>query len=239
MIKQKLTGTKEWAHSNVNIQTGCENNCLYCYAKKIAFRYKRIQSEEDWKYPQFNRENYLKQLMRKKPTNGRIMFPSSHDISISNWRECHQVIYHLLIIGNDIILVSKPKLAAMLNFFTDDMLQFKDQLEFRFTIGFWDNHTQMLWEPEAPPLWERLQCVERAVQKGFTVSISMEPLLETQPEIIEDMLQYFVSQGISEIWIGAMNYTKNAPKLNYNLIYQTFKAWPEIKWKESFRKHLK
>ena len=27
------TGTREWAASNVNIQDGCEHDCLYCYAK--------------------------------------------------------------------------------------------------------------------------------------------------------------------------------------------------------------
>jgi len=40
-ISRPPTGTQEWAASNVNIQDGCEHDCLYCYAKIMAIRYKR------------------------------------------------------------------------------------------------------------------------------------------------------------------------------------------------------
>lgn len=38
-------GTKEWASSNINLFYGCANNCMYCYAKKMALRFGRIKSE--------------------------------------------------------------------------------------------------------------------------------------------------------------------------------------------------
>ena len=49
MESRKITsGTKEWADNNINIVFGCENNCRYCYAKKMAIRFER-KTEETWK----------------------------------------------------------------------------------------------------------------------------------------------------------------------------------------------
>jgi DNA repair photolyase len=31
------SGFKEWATKKVNISTGCENDCAYCYAKLIGY----------------------------------------------------------------------------------------------------------------------------------------------------------------------------------------------------------
>ncbi len=47
-MKKQIFGTKEWAASNVNIQSGCPNDCRYCYAKSMAIRHKR-KTRENWK----------------------------------------------------------------------------------------------------------------------------------------------------------------------------------------------
>jgi len=47
------TGTKEWADTNVNICSGCKNNCRYCYAKKMAMRFGR-KTESTWKIMELN-----------------------------------------------------------------------------------------------------------------------------------------------------------------------------------------
>lgn len=39
--KKTAHGTQEWADFNVNIQTGCENDCLYCYARERITATKR------------------------------------------------------------------------------------------------------------------------------------------------------------------------------------------------------
>jgi len=35
-IQRQGTGTKEWEDVTENIQKGCANNCLYCYAADKA-----------------------------------------------------------------------------------------------------------------------------------------------------------------------------------------------------------
>jgi DNA repair photolyase len=42
------TGTREWSEYSFNIGLGCSNNCLYCYARQNALRYKKINSPDEW-----------------------------------------------------------------------------------------------------------------------------------------------------------------------------------------------
>ena len=44
-VPKPAHGTGEWAAGNVNIQNGCEHNCLYCYAKAMAIRFRRNTPE--------------------------------------------------------------------------------------------------------------------------------------------------------------------------------------------------
>ncbi len=70
-------GTKEWSRKNVNFQNGCQANCEYCYARMMACKYNRIPWEEWGDY-----EIRSKDAQRRyKKFNGRIMFPSSHNIA--------------------------------------------------------------------------------------------------------------------------------------------------------------
>ena len=70
-------GTKEWASSNVNICKGCFNDCVYCYAKRMGIRFKR-NTLENWKFMVINEKAVSKGYGKRK---GRIMFPTSHDIT--------------------------------------------------------------------------------------------------------------------------------------------------------------
>ena len=45
-----VTGTKEWADRNHNLQTGYEHDCAYCYAGAMAVRFGRCKAA-DWKEP--------------------------------------------------------------------------------------------------------------------------------------------------------------------------------------------
>ena len=93
-------------------------------------------------------------------------------------------------------------------------------------------------EPNAPPFEERIDSVKWALQSGHKVSISCEPLLDVDCGIVEALLHDPELQGISEIWVGAMNGVRNTPILQYENTYWRYKDNPKIKFKESFRKHL-
>jgi DNA repair photolyase len=113
-------------------------------------------------------------------------------------------------------------------------------IEFRLTIGTYQDQIREFWEPNAPSISERIACVKLLNQHNIKTSISCEPLLDSNNEngevlILDWLLQHAENK---EIWVGAMQYTKNPPILDYDLIYAKYKDIPQIKWKESFRKHL-
>lgn len=231
---KKTKNVYEWADKSINIQNGCRNNCKYCYAKKLGIRYNRT-TEETWQYPK------IKEKLPSIPHNKRIMFPSTHDIDQENIEKVISLLHNLILAKNQILIVSKPHLDCIKRIcFEFD--QAKDQIEFRFTIGSCDNEILKYWEPNAPTFEERLECVKFALSQGFIVSISCEPLLEDMQlygpfdcfvsgvKVINQLLEL----PIKELWIGAMNYIKNKPKLSLDTIYHRYVNDSRIKWKNSF-----
>ena len=74
-MSKEVFGTKEWAKYNMNCYHGCQHDCKYCYAKAGSVRQQRLI--ENWPNVE------LRKGMKKKgfgKRNGRIMFPSRHDI---------------------------------------------------------------------------------------------------------------------------------------------------------------
>jgi len=77
MVQTK--GTKEFADNNFNWCYGCNNNCVYCYSKWMAVKFKRIQSESEWEIMRPNLK--ITNKKRFKKYDGIIMTPTSHDIT--------------------------------------------------------------------------------------------------------------------------------------------------------------
>lgn len=142
-------GTKEWADSNVNFQLGCKNNCRYCYAKGMALRFGRIKNEEEWATEVIDREKVRRTFGKRQ---GRVMFPTTHDLNDENYLECGQVIENLLRAGNDILITTKPrysvimKLCDWLNSYMSDYHS-QDHVQFRFTITAMNDDILQYWEP--------------------------------------------------------------------------------------------
>ena len=92
-----LFETKEWAPFNFNFMSGCSNDCVYCYAKDMATRFKR-KTPDTWKTEE-SVEMSGKSYSRK---SGEIMVPSSHDITPDNIETAMEVLDKLLSSGNNL-----------------------------------------------------------------------------------------------------------------------------------------
>ena len=195
----KITlGTKEWADSNVNCYLGCSNDCRYCYAKKMAIRFNR-STEYTWKNMKPNQKNIIKGYAKRK---GRIMFPTSHDITMESLDGCIIVLSKLIDAGNEILITSKPRfdcIRKLCNVFNKK----KDLIQFRFTITSKTNDLLKFWEPNAPSFNERFKALKFAFKEGFKTSVSVEPFLDEDPYILVEMLYPYITESI---WIGKMNY---------------------------------
>jgi len=248
MSSKPVSGTKEWACHNVNCYNGCCHDCVYCYARRDAVRFKRMTAEQ-WANE------------RRKPTEiqkarrllgGGIMFPTTHDINPNNLSDCLIVLGKLLEAGNKVLVVTKPHPSCIETICTQ-MAPYKQQILFRFTIGLLDDNLRAFWEPGAPSFTERLASLRHAFDAGYETSVSAEPLLEPwSVQTLVDSLRPFVTHSI---WIGKANQLRQRtswklpsdhPEIVRLLswqtdekvweIYKMFKNDPLIRWKDSYKK---
>jgi|GEM_PF-272594 len=250
--KPKPFGTKEWAKINVNCCIGCSHNCRYCYARGYGLWYKRLAENDidQWKVEKIRQKNVDKGYRKR---DSLIMFPSSHDITPTNFTACHTVLGKLLKAGNKVLIVSKPHFECI-DKICRDFTEYKDNILFRFTISATDNDILSFWEPGAPSYEERKQCLKIAWHFGFQTSVSVEPMLD--PGRIDDLIAELDPLVTDTIWVGLMQHfqfvrieDKTVESAIEKIragqtvdkiqpIYEKHKDNPKIRWKESIRKLL-
>ena len=96
--------------NRINICTGCENDCLYCYMKPISARKPNGKKPADWHNMEIRQPDVDK---NRKLHDGLVGFPSSHDITPSNINAYLTVLGKLLRAGNEVLIVSKPRLDCI------------------------------------------------------------------------------------------------------------------------------
>jgi len=245
-----VSGTQEWAATNVNIQKGCEHDCTYCYAKSMAVRMGR-STAGGWASPLAN-QRALGRRFRKR--SGTIMFPSSHDITPSNIGECLAVLTRMLEAGNHVLIVTKPD-SDCVERLCRELEPHKGRILFRFTIGSADDAILKRWEPGAPSFARRLAALQHAHARGFATSVSCEPMLDARVDKVVEAVRPFVTDAV---WIGKANRLRHAVRINapgneeamrwadellatqtdgaIRDLYARFQADPLIKWKDSIKK---
>ena len=253
MKKTNNFGTQEWAVKTVNCCTGCSHDCLYCYAKAMSVRHKKIDISR-WNEPIIRQKMIDKNIGTRK---GTTMFPSTHDLHPENLDVIIPFLRKLLSTDNNVLIVSKPHLEVIKEIcksFSHN--SYKNRILFRFTIGSWDDDILKAWEPGAPNFYERISSLHHAFNLGYKTSVSMEPMLDRQPWKTISQAKPYVTDSI---WLGKMNDWKKRLKVNahsiskihpdlighiescenddkiWNLYYR-FKEDPIIKWKESIKK---
>lgn len=241
-------GTKEWAPFNFNFMSGCSNDCVYCYAKDMAIRFKR-KTPDTWKTEEAV-DMSGKSYSRK---SGDIMVPSSHDITPGNIETAVSVLDKLVSNGNNLLVVTKPNFECTKRI-VDTFSDRKEHLKFRFTIGSADSSVLKLWEPGAPDFEERLKSLRYAFDYDFSTSISCEPLLDEHFDDLYEKVSPYVN---GSIWIGKMNSAVKRVRDNTGgkfpmekvqelvvsqsdekilALFLKYKDNPLIEWKESIKK---
>ncbi len=252
------TGANEpgWGDGGtINIHKyGCEHNCRYCYARKIAmnpfFGGVRCTAEQ-WAEPVIDMARVNKGYRKRK---GRVMFPSAHDITPRNFSQCFTVLHRLLEAGNDVVIVSKPHFECIRQL-TSLLSRYRRNVEFRFTMGSVRADVLEFWEPGAPSYDERIGCLLLAHHRRFATSISCEPMLDRRPGAVwEDCFDHVTEA----VWFGKMN--KMESRVNFSTVeggsdsyylnmiretqtdeairslYEKMKDKEKVRWKDSIRK---
>lgn len=246
-----ISGTREWSSKSVNCVTGCSHNCRYCYAKYDAITRFKKATADSWPH-EIIRDDMIKKGWGK--SKGTIMFPTQHDITPPVLDACITVLRKMLIVGNKVLVVTKPHIKCVTRMVTD-LREYKDQILFRFTIGASDDNILSYWEPGAPDFAERLESLKTAYAHGYMTSISMEPNLD--PPNTAQNFNIFKSYVSDSIWIGCLNkggmrveiQTEEDRKqldrilewqdaVHMGRIYNQLKDEPLVRWKESYKTML-
>lgn len=203
LMNKRPTGTKEWAEKNINLFKGrCPNKCIYCYAGANITRYKQ---GTEWK---MNMLVYNASYNRLRPYT--TMYPSAHDIRPENISDHVMFLLKFLKPGNKVLIVTKPWIKCI-EVLTFALKKYKHQIVFRFTVGSTDEEILKFYEPNAPTYRERKQAIISAYLAGYMTTLSIEPMLDHNPErIIEDLHKYITG----DIWIGKMRHAMQRCKMN-------------------------
>jgi DNA repair photolyase len=247
MSTKRKTGTREWADSNYNIGIGCSHNCRYCYARTNALRYRFVESSDAW-----TTEKIKDKMPPVSKKNGWIMFPTTHDISPYYLPYALEALKNLLSKGNKVLIVSKPHMVCVMEM-CKELKPWAANILFRFTIGTPSEERAKFWEPGAPAISERFNCLKYAYSEGFSTSVSMEPMLGTVEETL-DMFKKMESYVTDTIWIGKMNkinarVKKSSPEIavacdevikwqgdeNIMWLVNELKGNTKIAWKDSIK----
>jgi len=206
--KSRPTGAREdgWGEGGtVNIQTGCEHDCRYCYARHDAVHRWHRCTRTAWAEPVIDAGRVDQEYPRFK---GRVMFPSTHDITMRNASECLVVLRKLLEAGNEVLIVSKPSMnvTALL---VEALKRWQHHVAFRFTIGSASDNVLSFWEPGAPNFENRIKSLSCAYYEGYCTSVSCEPYLdEFAPDVYQACCAYLsrppFDRGAGGFWIGKL-----------------------------------
>lgn len=246
----RTKGTKEWASSNVNpIRDGCEGDCLYCYARGRRCVVGKEIPFADWGKGGVVNERVVNKNYGKR--SGRIMLPTSSDIT-PRWMEViFSVVEKILKAGNTVLLTSKPR-YEVIETFCSRFARYKSQVEFRFTVTGLDEEVIKFWERSAPPVSERMDAAKFAFDHDWQTSFSVEPFLDPDPG---PLVRQLLPVTTETIWVGLANFNLVFPDHIYaydprgkyyypklreqhqrdpmKKIYADLKDVPKIRWKDS------
>lgn len=244
----RISGTKEWSVQSVNCVLGCPHRCRYCYARSRAVDYGQCPSHEAWGTT-YHRLRPAEIRKRRVKVDGRIMFPTTHDITPEFLGPCLDLLRNLLAAGNEVLIVSKPHLECVRELCLQ-LSRWKPQVMFRFTIGAMDDRILSYWEPGAPPFSERYESLAHAHYRGWQTSVSAEPLLDAPHAA--DLFRTLEPHITDSIWFGKMNDIRRRVMPGTDLeeirrieagqtpeaiwhIYEALKGEPKVRWKESYK----
>jgi DNA repair photolyase len=191
------SGAHEWAPTTANFIRGCIHDCIYCYAKAYAIDGGRCMPEM-WCHEIVNQYRLLRGDFIAADT---VMFPSSHDITPQHLREAMYFLERLLEFYPKVLVVSKPH-RECIEVICERFQQFRDRIVFRFTIGSANDSVLGFWEPNAPKVLERMECLELAHKAGYQTSVSCEPMLDDNVGEVVRIVRPFVTESI---WLGKAN----------------------------------
>jgi hypothetical protein len=194
-------GVFEYAPYSYNIGQKCRCNCRYCYARDIAIKFcdpSNPVTADNW------HEEEVKpyKVNIHQTVNNVVMIPTMGNISDSNVELMIQTIKNIADANNLVLVVIKPFMSVVRRMCAE-LADYKDTVQFRFTITSLNPTLSQLWEPGAALPAERIECLQYAFDHGYYTSVSMEPMIDERIETLR-LISTIEPYVIGDIWLGKM-----------------------------------
>ncbi|MGD0477668.1 MAG: radical SAM protein [Nitrososphaerales archaeon] len=196
--KTILSGSKVYTYA-INPYTGCQHGCSYCYAR---FTKRFSGHKEPWGEfvdVKINAPLLLAtEITRKK--RGRVWVsgvcdpyqPLEEEYELT--RRCLEILRQH---GWPVIIQTRSPLVLR----DVDIIKQTREFEVGFTVTTADDETRKLFEPNAPPIGERIMALDEFHRAGVKTYAMIAPILpgaETLPELLAGKIDY--------VLVDRMNY---------------------------------
>jgi len=171
---------REYAPLAVNLYSGCEHGCVYCYAPTVLRR-----GAEEFHKAAVPRSNILKRLQkegeRRQGPRERVLLCFTCDPyppETGTNQVTREAIRILKENGWPVEVLTKGGTRACRDF---DLLGPGDA--FASTLTFLDPVQSAKWEPKAAPPLDRLAAIRKAYSLGIPTWVSLEPVIDPEQSL--------------------------------------------------------
>lgn len=239
IIYEPKGAAKEYSELAVNLYTGCEHGCKYCYAPSCRFK-----TKEEYFSNQYIRKDVLNLLekdlqeMSRNEDKRRVLFcficdPYQKDESFNAITREALLLFKKYNISFQVL--TKGGIKA-----TRDFDLYKNKDAFAVTLTFLDKNKSLEWEPNAALPSERIESLKIAYSKGIETWVSFEPVIECEEcfKLIDETYKF-----VDLYKIGKINHYKDAPKQDWEkftkeVIAKLEKLGKKYYIKDSLKKYL-
>lgn len=217
MIYEPKGAAREYAPLALNIYTGCQHACTYCYNKKIPWLSEGYFDGPRLKADVIPRVMADADRLRKAKCTDEILLsfvgdpyqPAEMDLRITR-----EVIKILIENRLNFTILTKAGLRAVRDF---DILDGYPGFRFGTSLVFFYQEDADHWEPGAASIKERIQSIGHAKAYGFKTWVSLEPVIDPGQAlmIIRDLFQ------IVDFWAVG--------KINHHPEIEKQVDWPEFR----------
>lgn len=196
---------REYGELAVNVYTGCNHGCFYCYAPAVLHRNRENFAEVQ---PRPGIVEAVRRQLEREKISGKTIFlcftcdPYPAEIDTTPTRAVIQAIKES---GNGVSILTKGGDRARRDF---DLLDSGDHFGVTFTTDniFFQPAAE---EPKAAPTLERLASLERAKYNGVQTWVSCEPVL--CPNAVYSLIRN--GWYIDLFKIGKLNHAATPPEV--------------------------
>lgn len=179
---------REYAPLAANLYTGCPHGCLYCFGPSTLKKKKAVfHSSYGPKARAIERLSKDASKLRRLGDTGEILLSFVTDPYLPeemDWGITRAAIEVLIANGLHFTILTKGGTRAVRDF---DLLANYPKARFGTTIVFSNPESARHYEPEAPDIYDRIQAIKEAHDRGIKTWVSLEPVIF--PDQALDLIQ--------------------------------------------------